>query len=191
VAGLVFVYGAHPDLFGERRGRRRTRIPGFVLRSQDVAAQFFNAVGLYRLGPVNDAPARPAPAGVTEQEWAAVWRLTKGSRAKSALMQDIAAWDKSTAEARQTGSLGDLPLAVVYSRDTPLGAELADMWLQQQTELAALSTGATSVAVDGADPIFEAPGVVLDAVKRVLARAARGPERAAKETVPSVPGFRR
>jgi len=160
-------------------------------RIRELLEQHPRRVVLDAIRHTLDAARTSGATRVTEQEWATIWRLAKGSRARSALMQDIAAWDQSTAEARQAGSLGDLPLGVVYSTDTPLGAEFADMWLQQQTELAALSTRATSVAVSGADPIFDDPAVVMDAVRKVLGQAGGGPHARVKANVPPVPGFRR
>lgn len=87
VAGLALVNSADPALFLEQRsgnGKRAERIPQLVYHSQDVAAQLFNSVGLYRLHPVPTAPARAK--GLTAAEWSTIWFLTHSSKAVSALM---------------------------------------------------------------------------------------------------------
>jgi len=114
VAGLALVNWADPTLFLDLRssnGKRAKRIPQLIYQSQDAAAQLFNWVGLYRLGPVPPAPAQPK--GLTAAEWNTIWFLTHSSRAISALMQDIASWRLSSAEARAVGNLGDRPLVVL------------------------------------------------------------------------------
>src|SRR5581483_2151104 len=69
VSGLVLVNWADPALFlnlaSANRGRAQ-RVPEFVYHSQDIAAQLFNRVGIYRLGPMPAAP--PAPKALTADE---------------------------------------------------------------------------------------------------------------------------
>jgi hypothetical protein len=104
VAGLALVNWADPALFLDLRssnGKRAKRIPQLIYQSQDAAAQLFNWVGLYRLGTVPLAPA--PPQGLTGAEWNTIWFLTHSSKAVSALMQDIASWRLSSAEARAAG----------------------------------------------------------------------------------------
>jgi pimeloyl-ACP methyl ester carboxylesterase len=107
VAGLVLVNWADPGLFLDRRtdnGKRAKRVPQLVYHSQDTVAQFFNWVGLYRLGPIPPAPV--PPKGLTAAEWNTIWFLTHSSKAVSALMQDIASWRLSLrrgASSRESG----------------------------------------------------------------------------------------
>jgi pimeloyl-ACP methyl ester carboxylesterase len=62
VTGLVLVNWTDPALFLDLRsenGKRAARIPQLIYHSQDAAAQLFNSVGLYRLGP--SRPRRRLP----------------------------------------------------------------------------------------------------------------------------------
>jgi pimeloyl-ACP methyl ester carboxylesterase len=100
VAGLVLINWGDPALFLDPRtnnGKRAKQIPQLIYQSQDAMAQLFNLVGVYRLGPVPPAPA--PPKGLTVAEWNTIWFLTHSSKAVSALMQDIASWRLSSAEA--------------------------------------------------------------------------------------------
>ena len=97
VAGLVFVNGVHPDfLIRTRPGSKRVaRLPAFVGRSQDVEAQVLNQTGLFRLGLKKRPAPQPPPQGITSPEWETIWHLTQSSKARSALLQDIAAGDRA------------------------------------------------------------------------------------------------
>lgn len=169
VAGLVLVNWADPALFLEVNGKRAKRVPQFVYRSQDVAAQLFNSVGLYRLGPVPPAPARPN--GLTAAEWKTIWFLTHSSRAISALMQDIASWRLSSAEARLAGNLADRPLVVLGAGNIDAPPELMDAWTSAQSDLARLSTRGRQVTVGGgaSDLLYDAPDAITEVMRQVLA----------------------
>src|SRR5262249_50319357 len=125
VAGLVFVNGVHPDLLLKKRpgGGRMGLLPEFVFHSQDKMAQLFNEVGFYGLGLSNRPAPAALPEGITSSEWTTIWRLTRSAKARSALLQEIAAWQRSTAEARTAGSLGDRPLVVLSGENTALPSE--------------------------------------------------------------------
>jgi pimeloyl-ACP methyl ester carboxylesterase len=172
VAGLVFVNGVHPDLLIDTRpgGRRLARLPGFVGHSQDAMAQAFNQIGLYRLVP-NRPPPAPPPKGITSSEWNTIWRLTQSSKARSALMQDIAAWAQSAAEARTAGSLGDRPLIVLSAENPVVASANRGVWVELQTDLARLSAQGRQVIVkdSNGELIYEAPGAVVEAVRQVIA----------------------
>jgi hypothetical protein len=171
VAGLVFVNGVHPDLLIDTRpgGGRMERLPGFVFHSQDAMAQVFNQIGFYRLMPNRPAPA-PPPKGMTSSEWNTIWRLTQSSKARSALMQDIASWVQSTAEARAAGSLGDRPLIVLSAENTALTSEYRRVWIELQTDLARLSARGKHVVINEStgEPIYQAPDAVVEAVRQVV-----------------------
>ncbi len=169
VASLTLVNWADPALFLDINGKRAKRIPQFVYRSQDVTAQLFNSVGLYRLGRVPPAPTQPN--GLTPAEWNTIWFLTHSSRAIGALMQDIASWRLSSAEAREAGNLGDRPLVVLSAGDVAAPPELLENWTSAQADLARLSTRGRQVTVDGvaSDLLYDAPDAIAEAVRRVLA----------------------
>jgi Alpha/beta hydrolase family len=172
VAGLVLANWADPALFLELRssnGNRAKRIPQLVYHSQDVVAQFFNSVGLYRLGPVPPVPAQPK--GLTAAEWDTIWFLTHSSRAISALMQDIASWRLSSAEGREAGNLGNRPLVVLSAGNIAAPPEFLEEWTSAQSNLARLSTRGRQVTVGGgvSDLLYDAPDAIADTLRQVLA----------------------
>ncbi len=170
VAGMVLVNGVHPDLLTSIRPgtARMARFPRFVGQSQDAVAQASNQLGLYRLGAKN-RPAPATPQGIADLEWNTIWRLTEAAKARTALVQDIASWPQSTAEARAAGTLGDRPL-IVIDDDQVVAPEFAGVWAELQGDLARLSSRGRHVALDahGGDPVYEAPGSIADAVRQVL-----------------------
>lgn len=182
VAGLVFVNGVHPDLFaGTRPGNRRlARLPGFFWRPQDAMAQAFNQIGIYRFGRANRTAPAPAPQGITPAEWSTIWHLTQSSKARSALLQDIAAFQQSTEEAQSAGSLGDRPLLVLSAENMAVATEHRTLWADLQNDLAHLSTRGKHVVIGGTDGdlIYDAPGAILDASRRVVADVRQPPEGA-------------
>jgi hypothetical protein len=172
VAGLVLVNWADPALFLDSRsgnGKRAARVPQLIYHSQDTAAQLFNWVGLYRLGPVPPAPA--PPKGLTAAEWNTIWFLAHSSKAVSALMQDIASWRLSSAEAREAGSLGERPLLVLRAGNITAPPEFLEAWTNAQSGLARLSTRGREIEVGGAasDLLHDAPDAIVDGVRQVIA----------------------
>jgi hypothetical protein len=172
VAGLVLVNWADPALFLDLRsgnGKRAARIPQLIYHSQDAAAQLFNWVGLYRLGPVPPEPA--PPKGLTTAEWNTIWFLTHSSKALSALMQDIASWRLSSAETRAAGSLGGRPVVVLSAGNIAAPPEFLEAWTNAQSDLARLSTRGRQIAVGGgaSDLLHDAPDAIVEAVRQVVA----------------------
>src|SRR5262249_54210195 len=139
VSGLVLVDGVHPDLFAST-GRGKRTFPAVIWHSQDLMAQAFNRIGLYRLGPRRPEPA--PPGRLTIGEWHVIWHLSQSSKARSALIQDIAAWYRSLAQARRAGGFGDRPLTVVTSGNTT--------WMDLQAGLVRLSRRGQQVVVNDA-----------------------------------------
>jgi pimeloyl-ACP methyl ester carboxylesterase len=174
VAGLVFVNGVHPNLLIDTRprGGRIERFPEFVGHSQDAMAQVFNQIGLYRLVPNRPAPALP-PRGMTSSEWSVIWHLTQSSKARSALMQEIASWPQSTAEARAAGSLGDRPLIVLSAENLALTPEYRRVWMDLQADLARLSARGKHVVINASNGelIYQAPDAVVEAARQIVTEA--------------------
>jgi pimeloyl-ACP methyl ester carboxylesterase len=139
VAGLVFVNGIHPDLLVKVRPGRMGVLPEFVFHSQDEMAQLFNQFGFYRLGLPNRSAPVALPEGITSSEWNTIWHLTRSAKSRSALLQEIAAWERSTAEARKAGSLGDRPLIVLSGERTALSFKYRNVGMELQADLARLS----------------------------------------------------
>jgi pimeloyl-ACP methyl ester carboxylesterase len=169
VAGLVFVNAVHPDLLDRTQtgGGRRALLPGFVFQSQDAMAQVFNEVGFFRLGLPNRPAPTPVPKGMTSSEWSTVWYLNQSPQARSALLQDVAAWQQSAAEARAAGILGNRPLIVLSTENTAVDHSV---WMELQTDLARLSARGrqTTVEMSGSDLTRQAPDAVIKATRQVL-----------------------
>jgi hypothetical protein len=101
---------------------------------------------------------------------------------------ELKAFPESAAQTASTGSLGDMPLAVLsHDPDKPsaeLPADIAkttnDAWEKMQEELARLSTRGTQViAKNSAHYIqIDRPDVVIDAVRSVVGQV-RGAQPAA------------
>ena len=140
-----------------------------IYHSQDTAAQLFNWVGLYRLGPVPPTPTRPK--GLTTAEWSTIWFLAHSSKALSALMQDIASWRLSSAEARAAGSLNDRPLLVLGAGNIGAPPEFLEAWTNAQSDLARLSTRGRQIVVGegSGDLLHDAPNAIVEAVRQVVA----------------------
>jgi pimeloyl-ACP methyl ester carboxylesterase len=170
VAGLVLVDGLHPDFFAStRRGGKGARFPEIAGHFQDLAARAFNQVGLYRLGATPPAPT--APKNMTAAEWNIIRHLTQSAKARSALMQDIASWQQSAAEARSVGRFGGRPLMVVSSENSAVAPQYRSAWMEFQNDLARLSSRGKQVIandIDG-DLIYQAPGAVVEAIREVVA----------------------
>lgn len=99
-------------------------------------------------------------------------------------LAEIRAFPESAAETAATGSLGDLPLAVLsHDPDRPssdLPPEIAkptnEAWEQMQVELSHLSTRGTQIiAKNSAHYIqIDRPDMVIDAVRNIVAQARQG-----------------
>ena len=133
-------------------------------------AQLFNQVGFYRLGLPNRPAAAPLPEGITSSEWNTIWRLTRSAKARSALLQEIAAWERSTAQARTAGSLGDRPLIVLSGENTALPSEYRNVWTELQADLAGLSARGKLVTLPGSgdDLIYRAPQAIAEATRQIV-----------------------
>ncbi len=173
VAGLVLADGADPDFFSKARGAKAGRFPAFVGQGQDASAQLFNQVGLYRLSPV--PPPGPPPKEISAAQWNTIWHLTKAGKSRSALLQDIASWQESSNEARAAGKLGDRPLIVLSSGNTPVAPEFRTQWMDLQADTARLSSHGKQLVVNGisGDLVYQAPDRVIEAVRQVLGEARR------------------
>jgi pimeloyl-ACP methyl ester carboxylesterase len=178
VAGFVFVDGVHPDLMIKTRpgNGNMGRLPEFVFHSQDAVAQIMNGIGAYRLGSPKKPPPLP-PNGISSTEWNTIWSLSQSAKARAALMQDIASWQQSAAEARRAGNLSDRPLIALSGRQAPVAAEYPSVWNDLQIELAGLSARGTQRAVNQSEGelIYEAPGAVIEAARQVIDDVRRGP----------------
>jgi pimeloyl-ACP methyl ester carboxylesterase len=171
VAGFVFVDGVHPDLLIKTRpgNAKMAGLPEFVFHSQDAVAQIMNGIGVYRLGLPKKPPPTP-PKGISSAEWNTIWNLSQSSKARSALVQEIASWQQSCTEAKSAGNLGDPPLIALSGRQAPVSAEYPDVWNELQIELAGLSARGTHIIVNAGagELIYQAPDAVIEAAHQVI-----------------------
>jgi pimeloyl-ACP methyl ester carboxylesterase len=167
VAGLVFVNAVHPAMLEAHK--RAARMPGFVGHGQDFTARVIHEVGLYRFGAGN-RPAPDPPKGVTASAWNTIWSLSQSSKARSALIQDIAARLASAAQAKDAGGMSDRTLAVVSTRDPVIASTFTADWMEQQADLARLSSRGKQIILPDvrSDPIYGAPNRIVEAVRQVL-----------------------
>jgi pimeloyl-ACP methyl ester carboxylesterase len=94
---------------------------------------------------------------------------------------EIRAFSQSAAQTAATGSLGDLPLAVLSHDPEKVEPELPedlvkptnDIWQQMQQDLAQLSTRSTHVVAKGSSHYIQIdrPEIVVEAVRRVVEEA--------------------
>jgi hypothetical protein len=99
-----------------------------------------------------------------------MWFLSHSSKAISALMQDIASWRLSSAEAREAGSLGGRPVLVLRAGKLDAPPEFLEAWTNAQSDLARLSTRGRQIAVGGgaSDLLYDAPEAIVEAVRQVV-----------------------
>jgi pimeloyl-ACP methyl ester carboxylesterase len=178
VAGVVLVDGSHPDQ--EKRFPRELKdMEGSWLREVEFL-EYTTPLGIPRLLGLcdDDAVERAVECNFhTERERVA----------------EMKAFPVSGAEAAASGSLGDLPLAVLsHDPDKPsseLPADLAQQtnqaWEKMQEELAHLSTrGTQTIAKNSAHYIqIDRPDVVVEAVRNVVnqVRAAQAAASASRK----------
>jgi len=170
VAGMVLVDASHPD--------QENRFPPALKdwkKSERRTAEFLEfgmPVGIPRLLGLCDPDPVIRAAECNFQ--------TAGEG-----VAEMKAFPQSAAEAATTGSLGDLPLAVLsHDPDKPsaefpadLGKTTNEAWEQMQEELAHLSTrGTKTIARNSGHYIqMDRPDVVVDAVRAVLDQARATP----------------
>ena len=174
VAGMVLVDGAHPDLFTRVPALRGKAAPiqKYIGYPQNVLSQLFNQFGILRLMFAPRSAPGPPPTGFTDAEWSTIWRLTGQPGARAALMQEFSAVDESADQARKAGSLGRRPLAVIEVENERMPPDYRAASHDLQADLVVLSTAGTQVLVqENAGPLqYQAPGVIVDAVRSVLAQ---------------------
>lgn len=163
VAGMVLVDASHPDQ-ESRFPARLKDLEGSWQRELQLVA-WTMPFGIPRLlgHCESDPPERAADCN---------WHSAREQLA------EFRAFPESAAETAQTGSLGDLPLAVLShdpdkpSNDLPpdLAKSMSDAWEKMQEELAHLSArGTQTIAKNSSHYIqIDRPDVVIDAVRSVV-----------------------
>jgi len=169
IVGMVLVDASHPDQ-ENRFPPELKNLEGSWSREAEFIA-YTMPFGVPRLLGLcdNDPTSRAADCN---------------ARTAREQLAEIKAFRESSAETAATGSLGDLPLAVLsHDPDKPssdLPPEIAkptnEAWEQMQVELSHLSTrGTQTIAKNSAHYIqVDRPDVVIDAVRNVVAQARQG-----------------
>jgi pimeloyl-ACP methyl ester carboxylesterase len=173
VAGMVLVDASHPDQ--ENRFPPELKDMEKSWLREEMFFVYTSPIGIPRLlGFCEDDPVQRAADCNFHSAYEG--------------MSEMKAFPESAAETAATGSLGDLPLAVLSHDPDKLSAELpADLakptneaWEKMQEELAHLSTRGTQTIAKGSAHYIQIdrPAIVIEAVRNIVMQA-----RAA-ETVP-------
>jgi pimeloyl-ACP methyl ester carboxylesterase len=166
VVGMVLVDASHPDQ-ENRFPPELKNLEGTWLREAEFL-EYATPIGIPRLiGLCDEDPVQRA----AECNWHSA---REG-------VAELKSFSESAAQTAATGSLGDLPLAVLsHDPDKPsadLPADLAkptnDAWEKMQEELARLSTRGTQVIAKNSSHYIQIdrPDVVIDAVRNVVQQA--------------------
>lgn len=186
VAGMVLVDSAHED---QSRYEPRAniapvnRLPSSIRSLLCASVPLAARVGLVRFLLHRSGTRRDAPPGFTVDQAATLHGLELQTKSFVAAA-GCNTFEKSAAQARSAGNLGDRPLIVLTAGQTfSVGdpeedKELAafhDIWVHQlQPQLARLSTRGRQIIVEnsGHGIGWEAPDAVVKAVREVVAQAA-------------------
>jgi pimeloyl-ACP methyl ester carboxylesterase len=185
VAGIVFADASHEDQYG-REPRSSlgwaNRLPAPVQAALLTVVPVAGEIGLFRLLLRATRPAdtdRP-PEGMTADE---ARYLSFVSRLPRSFVTDADVgrnWQASAEEARNAGSLGDVPLIVltggkfVAPRNPAYVAEARafhQMWVHElQPKLARLSSRGRQIIIEnsGHGIQFEAPDVLIAAIREIV-----------------------
>jgi pimeloyl-ACP methyl ester carboxylesterase len=184
VAAVVLLDGAHEDQFV----RAPEALRAYTARTATMMPLVFGFLGgLVRLGVVALRPSLvpalgPLPAGAVRKVRAQVAGDPKVLRAMTDEMAQVEAGNDRV-RALGIRSLGDLPIRVIShgrAEGVPaeLGPELAaeyeELWQELQVAQASLSSRGSRTIADGVghNIPWEAPGLVVDTVRGLLADAA-------------------
>jgi hypothetical protein len=146
-----------------------------LCRATPLAAK----VGLIRLAMSASGPDRRVPSGFTPSEAIVLHGLESQPKAIVA-SSGCGAWEKSAAEAREAGSLGDVPLVVLTAgkplttgdptEDRELRA-FHEIWVHQlQPKLAALSTRGRQIVVEESSHgiVGDMPSAAVEAIRQII-----------------------
>jgi len=174
IVGMVLVDASHSDQENRFPPELKNMEGSWHREAQFIASTM--PIGIPRLLGLcdNDAVTRAADCN---------WHSTREQLA------EMSAFPESAAETAQTGSLSDMPLAVLsHDPDKPSGDLPPDLakptneaWEKMQEELAHLSTrGTQTVAKNSSHYIqIDRPDVVIDAVRNVVEQARQAQSQSA------------
>jgi pimeloyl-ACP methyl ester carboxylesterase len=160
------------------------RLPAVVRGVLCRAVPLAEKVGLVRLFMSVSGSDRRVPSGFTPSEADVLHRLESQPKAIVA-SSGCGTWERSAAEARAAGNLGDVPLVVLTAgKPIMIGEPPADretrafheIWTHQlQPKLAALSTRGKQVIVANSshDIAGDMPVAAIEAIRQMLSDAPR------------------
>ena len=182
VAGVVLLDSVQED---QRQYEPRStlapvnRLPAVVRGGLCRATPFAARVGIIRLIANASGPDRRVPPGFSPSEANVLHRLESQPKAIVA-SSGCGAWEKSAAEARKAGRLGDVPLAVLTAGKPMITGDpredrevraFHEIWVHQlQPRLAALSRRGKQVIVEESSHAMagDMPGAAVEAVRQIL-----------------------
>lgn len=166
VAGLVLIDAVHPDQHLRSAAIAEHMHTGFRLLK---AVPLLARCGYVRLTGLFDAWSEGLPA----RQAAESDTFLADTRHLATTRDESLAWESICTEIRCTGTLGDLPLAVVTA-----GKDVLPGQPELQRELAALSTDSVHLVVPGADHVtlvtrHQYARHVVQAIRHVVQKARR------------------
>src|SRR5215213_9170032 len=136
VAGVALVDSSHPEQF--------TRSPEGRAMYEQTRRMGAVIPWLTRLGVIRLTNFYPAHPDLPPQQRAQIEAFNSSTRQVVTTVEEFRATPETNAQVRNTGSLGDKPLAVVSAGEQSSG------WLEMQGELASLSSNSIHHVVEGA-----------------------------------------
>ena len=178
MAGIVLVDSSHEDQLEPPSMKAPiNKLPSFVRGALCTLLPAAGEVGIVRL---MSGGGGPTSRGMTPDQAAYSHFLSNQPKSVVASGDEGCNWERTAAEVRAAGNLGDRPLIVLtagqaFVPDNPADAQEAnafhDLWVHKlQPQLAQLSTRGRQVIVEksGHGIQFEAPEAVIEAVHDVV-----------------------
>ena len=172
VAGMVLVEAAHEEQWS--RLPPEVKVLLYSSLGQLRVARMMSRLGLIRLMGV------PALSELSPELRPAYVAAMLNSKTYDTLVAEIESVEESAAQLAATGSLGDMPLAVISARNSfdafrspnnDIPYEKADRaWMEMQMELVALSTSSSHhISETGTHRIhFTEPALVVNSIREVI-----------------------
>jgi pimeloyl-ACP methyl ester carboxylesterase len=145
VSGLVWIEATHPDTWA-RKGLPDSTLGGMP-PEQVAGIPALARIGVFRLFPGLRASWGIVP-GLPDRQQAELFAYFNSTKWADHIVAVESALPQSLAQLRQSGPLGDIPLAVVIGGASENASGVS---LELQWELAALSTNSQEYRIEGAD----------------------------------------
>jgi pimeloyl-ACP methyl ester carboxylesterase len=159
VAGMVLV---DPIVEQEERMGMASRVPFHLGYPPDLVLRTVSRIGLMRLLH-HSKPRDLPPVGLTPGEWATLSGLEREPKLRAAFLAEQG-FSASLGEVRSSGGLGNRPLLVLRSEDSPADPD------EETARLTRLSSQGRQMVVKGSGRRIqsEAPEAVIEAVRGIV-----------------------